>query len=168
MAIPIAVTTGGTAVLNAAKKYGPEAVKKAQEYLTRSGAGSSIANLAKGTDAEQAAAIHALSRGGLSLNTISKALNELTPEESTKWAGMVQSLRESNAQLSDKTASPRATSGDAELDGITRSVQIHGLCCSLNVSSDLLGELLTFFRSGTHADIEKYKRNYALLGKTSR
>lgn len=168
MAIANAVVTGGTAALEAAKKYGPQAVKKAQEYLNRSGARDAIANLAKGSDGEQAAVITALVKGGLSIDKLSGALKELTPEEATKWAGLIQSMRSQEAQAGDAHVVGRTSTGDKGLDTVVRSRQIDRLCAQLNVSSDTLGELLTFFKSGTHNDIEEYQRNYAVLGLRAR
>lgn len=168
MAIAQAVVTGGTAALDAAKKYGPQAVKKAQEYLNRSGAGAAISNLAKGSDSEQAAVITALVKGGLPIETLSGALKELTAAEATKWAGLIQSMRTQEAAAGDSHVVGRTTTGDKGLDTVVRSRQIDRLCAQLNVSSDTLGELLTFFKSGTHNDIEEYQRNFKVLGLRAR
>lgn len=168
MVAPAAVATAGSAVYDAAKKYGPEAIKKAQDYLNRSGAGASIAALAKGNTSEQAAVITALKKGGLGANVITDAMRELTPAESVKWAGLVQNLVREDANASDKGAIDHSQSGDAGLDSIVRSRMIHQICGFLNVSSDQLGMLLTFFRTARHEEIERYQRDFQILGLRAR
>lgn len=160
--------TAGEAALSAAKKYGPSVVQQAQQYLNNSGANASIASLAKGNNSQQAAVITALRKGGAPIEVLDGALRELTPEESVKWAGLVQSLREADARNADSSATPRSTSGDPGLDSVVRSRQIHKICGALAISSNELGELLTFFRSAQHSDIERYQRDFKILGLQAR
>lgn len=167
MANPAIAATAGTAAMDAAKKYGPDVIKKAQQYLNKSGAGKSIATLAKGSISEQAAVITALSRGGLGPDVIKRAIRELTPAESAKWDGLVNQIIIDDANASDRAAVPHA-SVDSELESIVRSKMIHEACGYLGITSDQLGLLVTLLRTVTHAEIERYQRDFKILGIRAR
>lgn len=159
-----AAVTAGKAALDAAKRYGPGAVRAAKDYLRSSGAMKTIDVLAKGTDAEQASVITALVKGGVDKGRLSNALRELTPAEWERYSALIESLRVREAAATDQHVVGRESSGDPVIDAGVRNKQIHRLCGALNVSSDTLGELLTFFKAGTHSDIEGYVRDYTMQG----
>lgn len=163
-----AITAAAPAALEVAKKYAPGAIDAAKSYLKTSGAKKGIELLAKGGMAEQASVLTALHRGGLSAKTIDEAIRELTPEESVRWAGMVSAFYAAEAKSSDKAAVAHESSGDPTLDSAVMNAQIHKICGMLGVSSDQLGFMLTCFRTIQHSDVERYIRDYRVMGLTPR
>lgn len=159
-----ALVTAGQATARLAAQYAPQAIEAAKDYLKKGGAKKALEAMAGGTVAEQAAVIKALHNGGLPAGLIANRIRELTPEETAKYQGLIDGLQAAESNAVDAAAIARPSSGDVVLDAGVRNKEIHDLCGRLDISSETLGLLLNFVRTGTHSEIERYQRDYRLQG----
>jgi len=164
-AVGAGLTTLGRGVVAGVKKYTPQAIEIAREYMDRAGVKTSVETALNSRDTNRiGVVVRGLVKGGVRLSDLSEIVSQLSESETAEIKAVIDGLRNSEYNEVDRTAI-RITTGRPEIDAAIAERQIEFACNRLGMSSNQLAEIITIFHTIGPKDIETYQATRAAAGK---